>query len=61
MYWVVMTHLSTHMQDLPFHVQVSQFFVFFGAQYCLSVLIACIFVDAGRDQLQWLHWKFHVT
>lgn len=50
--WVVVTHISTHRQDLLSHV--CQVFVFSVALYFLSVLIACIFLVAGHIHLLWL-------
>lgn len=52
---VGVTHLSSHRQGLPFLVQVFQVFISSIAHHLLSVLIVHIFVDAGREQLQWLH------
>lgn len=56
---VVVTHLSAHMKDLPFLVQVFQGFISFVKHHFLSILIVHIFVDASQERLRWLHWKFH--
>ena len=32
-----------------------------GAQFCILALIANIVVLAGRDLMQWLHWKANFT
>lgn len=52
---VVVTHLSTHKQDLPFLVQVFQTFIFYVSHHFLSSLIVHIFVDSDQEQLRWLH------
>jgi len=42
-------HLSAHMQDLPFLVQVFQIFVYSVAHFFISILIVYIFVDAVQE------------
>lgn len=60
-WWVFMTHLSTHRQDLLSRVQDCQVFVFLIAHYFLSALIACILLVASWVHLWWIYWKFHFT
>jgi len=52
---VVVIDLSAQRQDLPFLMQVFQFFMFPVANHFLSVSIVHIFVDVGWERLQWLH------
>lgn len=51
-YWVVVTHISAHKKDLTFRVKLVQVFLFSVAHYFLSILISCIFVDAGQERLR---------
>lgn len=52
---LVVTHLSSHRKDHPFLVQVIQVFIFFVAQYFISILIVRMSVDLGWGQLCWIH------
>jgi len=49
---VVVTHLSTHRKDLASLVQDFQVFVSSIAHHFMFVHII---LDAGQEQLQWLH------
>lgn len=57
---VVLTHLYTHKQDLPFPMQVVQVFISYVAHHFLSILVP-IFLDACWNQSWWLQWKFNFT
>lgn len=58
---VVVTHPFSHRQDLPLLVQAIQVLIFSVAHLFISILSIHICVNEGREQLWWLHCKFHYT
>ena len=57
---VFITRCFAYRQDLQFLVQGIQFVIFISAHCLILLIFAYIFLLAGQEQLQWLHWKFDI-